>query len=70
LPPEERMNASISLNSSRRAFRSGSGTAGTPRGALIAFEYLILAFIIHFQVIDRILQGLFQIHAHQPILAQ
>ncbi len=70
LPPEERMNASISLSSSRRAFRSGSGTAGTPRGTLIAFEYLIIAFKIHFQVIYRILQGRFQIHAHQPILAQ
>ena len=70
LPPEERMNASSSLSSSRRAFRSGSGTAGTPRGALIAFEYLIIAFIIHFQISDRKLQGLFQIHARQPIFAQ
>jgi len=70
LPPAERINASISLSPSRRAVRPENGTAGTPRGALIAFIYLIVAFIIHFQVIYRILQGLFQIHAHQPILAQ
>jgi molybdopterin biosynthesis enzyme len=70
LPPTERMNASTSLSSLPRPDLPGAGMAGRQRSALVAFEYLVVAFIAHSQVVNPKLQGVLEAHAREPVFAQ